>query len=1082
MRIPIFFQPIEKMLCFNKLMFSSRRSSFLLLFFLLILNFASYSQNNQLDQQTIITGNVVDIDGSTLPGVNIVQKGTTNGTVTDIDGNFSLRISKQDAVLVFSYVGHLSQEVKVGNKTRINIVLEADVKGLDEVVVVGYGTVKKSDVTGSLSSVSSEELNEMPAYNINQAMQGKAAGVDIVNTGFSANSTPMIRVRGNRSIKANNDPMYIIDGIPVEAGISEINPMDVESIEVLKDASATAIYGSRAANGVIIITTKRGKAGQVSVNYEGSIGFETPLVDYDLTTGHEWTEIFRDLMRGAGRYAPLYSDPVLDKKILSRNEPVCWESVKMGYEWEDYENEVVKMRPTTAEEKERWGVDEVPVYNPDNVRTYDWRSEGIQTGVTHNHQFSVSGGSDKLQALFSVGYIDRTGMEVGQQFQRVTPRLNLDFQPLPWLRIGMSSSFSSSKNDPGHGVYSGVTNQIPITMPYDSLGNFIMLPFNSAIENPLRDDILNTAEDITTRFLGSYYAEISFLRDFKYRINIGQDTKHRGYGNFEDANSTQRFGNPNWARYRTWLDMNWTVENLLFYNKEIGVHNFGVTLLQSAGAKRWETTTMEGQDYPYTSQLWHKMQTLNDPSLLDLSSDYRREQIASFMGRINYRLKDRYLLTATLRYDGTSKFYDDPNHLLNNNWDYFPSVALAWKINEEAFLQDISAISQLKLRLGYGTTGQSGTSAYETDGTITESLYVFGEEPAKGFRPDKIATRNVGWEKTTSYNAGIDFGLFENRVSGSIDIYNNDTHDLLLDKAIPSVTGYSEVRANIGVVNNKGVELSLNTVNIDNGGFKWESDLVFSKNKEQIVELYGNGLDDLQNQWFLGHPVNSFFTYKYDGIWQPSDAEEMERVNEASGKKFKVGQVRVADINEDGIIDENDRTVVGHSVPDFTGGFTNRFSYKGFTLSAFVYFRVGQGIFNRDTHAPVMTGMENVKFNIHYYSPAATEEENATATHPMPSLARDSYFEAQQYQNASFVKIRHITLEYNFPQRIISKANIKNLGVYVMATNPFLFTNYKYLDPEAQGSYSNTTNTFADKYVPSGVSPKGWVFGLRIGL
>lgn len=1033
--------------------------------------------------QSTVKGSVTDNEGGTLPGVNIMIKGTSIGTVTDFDGNYQLSINSEDDILVFSYVGHIPQEEKVGNRTQINIVLAADVTGLDEVVVVGYGTVKKSDVTGALSSVSSDEIKEMPVYNVNQALQGRAAGVDIVNTSFSANSAPMVRVRGNRSIKANNDPMYIIDGIPVEAGINEINPMDVESIEVLKDASATAIYGSRAANGVILITTRRGKSGEVSVNYEGSIGFETPLVKYPLTNGDEWTEVYRDLMRGAGRYTPLYSDPVLDKKILSRNEPVCWESVKMAYEWEDYENEVVKMRATTADEQERWGVDEVPVYNPDNVRTYDWESEALQTGVTHNHQFSVAGGSDKLRALFSVGYIDREGISIGQTFQRISPRLNLDFQPFPWLKIGMSSSFSSSKNDPGQGIYGGVVSQIPITQPYDSLGNFIMLPFNSAIENPLRDGILNTTEELTSRFLGSYYAEITFLRDFKYRLNVGQDTKHRGYGQFQDANSTQRFGNPNWARYRTWQDMNWTVENLLFFDKEIGNHNIGVTLLQSAGAKRYEYTSMEGQDYPYTSQLWHKMQSLNDPSLLNLSSDYRREQIASFMGRINYRLMDKYLITATLRYDGTSKFYDDPNKLLQNNWDYFPSLALAWKVNEEAFLQDVSAISLLKLRLGYGTTGQSGTRPYETDGTIAESYYVFGEEPAKGYRPDKIATRNVGWEKTTSTNLGIDFGLFENRVSGSVELYDNNTHDLLLDKAIPSVTGYSIVRANIGKVNNRGIEFTLSSINIQNSNsFSWESDLTFSSNQEKIVELYGNGLDDLVNNWFLGHPINSYYTYKNDGIWQPSQSAEMEQLNETSGRMFKVGQIKVVDINEDGLIDENDRTVVGHNVPKFTGGFTNRLSYKGFTLSAFLYFRVGQGIYNRDTHSPVLDGLNNVRFNFNYYSPTATEEENAKATHPQPTLARDPYYEAIMYQEASFAKIRHLTLEYNFPKTLISKANINKLSIYVMATNPFLFTNYKYLDPEAQGTYNNSTNAFEDKYTPAGISPKGLVFGLRIGL
>ncbi|MBN1927577.1 MAG: SusC/RagA family TonB-linked outer membrane protein, partial [Prolixibacteraceae bacterium] len=408
MKIPKTFQASKLIYSFIKNKLTRRLTLFLLAINFLSLNvMASPTINSISQQQVAVTGKVTDTEGKALPGVNIVIKGTTTGTVTDIDGNYKITVDSKDAVLKFLYMGFVGQEVKVGNRTEISVVLSEDITNLDEVIVVGYGTVRKSDITGSLSSVSEETIKEMPVYNVNQALQGRAAGVDIVNTGFSASSAPMVRVRGNRSIKANNDPMYVIDGIPVEAGINELNPMDIESIEVLKDASATAIYGSRAANGVILVTTKRGKAGQVSVNYEGSISLESPLAKFDLATGDEWTEVLRDLMRGAGRYNPLYPDPVLDKKNLGRYEPVCWESVKLGYEWEDFEKEIVKMRPTTAEEKERWGVDEVPVYNPDNVRTYDWESEALRTGVTHNHQFNVIGGSETLRAMFSVGYIDR---------------------------------------------------------------------------------------------------------------------------------------------------------------------------------------------------------------------------------------------------------------------------------------------------------------------------------------------------------------------------------------------------------------------------------------------------------------------------------------------------------------------------------------------------------------------------------------------------------------------------------------------------------------------------------------------------
>lgn len=1035
------------------------------------------SSNSSKLQDIIISGTIVDASGNPLPGVNVVEKGTLNGAVTDLDGKYTITVASSNSVLIFSFIGYLTEEMEAGSSTTLNVTLIEDIMRLDEVVVVGYGTVKKSDITGALASVTSEKIREMPVYNVNQALQGRAAGVDIVNNSFTANSAPMIRIRGNRSIKADNNPMYVVDGIPVEAGISEINPMDVESIEVLKDASATAIYGSRAANGVVLITTKRGKAGKTSVNYEGSLSFENPLVKFYLPNGGEWIETARTAARYNGRYTVPYADYNQDYNQVLRNLHYnCWESVKMGYEWN--ENGTMKMRPTTDEEKDRWGVDQVPIYDPSKVRTYDWESEAlVKNAMSHNHQFSVLGGSEKIAAMLSVGYVNRNGLEIGQHFERISPRLNLDVEASKWLKVGTGNAYSFSLNDPGHGMYGAVTSQLPISLPNDTLGEFLYLPTNDVmIKNPLRDESLNTTEERVSRYMGSYYAEVSLFQGLKYRLNVGLDFRHWRNGYFEDTESSARYPSVNRVRYRQGQDLNWTVENLLFYNKDIGIHSFGATLLQSAGVRRWENTYMVGENYPYTSMLWYRTQATSDPGTLQHESDYERRQIASYMGRVNYSLKDKYLLTASLRYDGSSVFY------VENQWDYFPSFALAWKAHEEAFLKNISAITQMKLRFGYGTTGQSATKPYETDGTLKESLYLFGEEPAKGFAPDRIATRNVGWEKTTSTNLGLDFGLLRNRISGSIDIYNANTNDLLLDKAIPSVTGYSIVRANVGKVRNRGIELSVSSVNINtSGGFKWETDFVFSSNKEEIVEL-DKDQDDIVNGWFRGYPVNSWFTYKYEGIWQISDSALMKKYNRNSNLTFQAGNIRVADTDGNDTINANDRVVVGHNAPKFTGGFTNRFSYKGFELSAFIYFRVGQGIYSRDTHYSQLEGRYNYRFNYNYYSPTATEAENASADHPVPSASRDIYETAIWYKDASFAKIRHITLAYNLPKSLISRANIESLSVYVMATNPFLFTNYKFLDPEAQGSFDNDLNRFETLRTPAGISQKGWVFGVRIGL
>ena len=399
------------------------------------------------------------------------------------------------------------------------------------------------------------------------------------------------------------------------------------------------------------------------------------------------------------------------------------------------------------------------------------------------------------------------------------------------------------------------------------------------IKNPLRDNQYITIEERTNRYLGSYYAEIDIWKGIKYRINAGLDYKHYRRGDFIEPESSRQ-QNVNTAQYRQNERFGWTLENLLFYNKKIGIHDIGVTLLQSAGATKQEETDMKGQNYAYVSQLWYNMESSLSPTLSTLSSDYWRRQIQSYMGRINYGLLDRYLLTATLRYDGASVFSKE------NRWDYFPSFALAWKVNNESFLKNINAISQLKLRIGYGTTGQSGVDPYETDGTLVETLYVYGETAAKGYAPELLATRDVGWEKTTQTNLGIDFGFINNRITGSVELYNANTHDLLMEAKLPAVTGYSITRSNIGKVNNKGIELTLNTINIHNAqGFIWETDIAFAATKEKVVEIYGDNLDDINNNLFIGHPIGSYYTYKYDGILQdtPEDSAWIEKYNGSGG-------------------------------------------------------------------------------------------------------------------------------------------------------------------------------------------------------
>jgi TonB-linked SusC/RagA family outer membrane protein len=1051
----------------KKLYLKHLLNAFLLLLFIEGICFA---------QQKSITGTVVGTNNEPLPGVTVIIKGTSQGTTTNADGTFSIEAGEQD-VLIFSFVGYLTEEVDVGAKTVIDLAMVEDLIGIEEVVVVGYGTVRKSDITGALSSVSSEQIRELPIQNMNQAIQGRAAGVDVFSNNFRPGEAPKIRIRGNRSITASNDPLYILDGMPVLIGINEINPLDIESIEVLKDASAAAIYGSVAANGVILITTRRGSKDGIRVNYDVSYSLDKEIRRLDMMNGGEWAEMRRESNRSIGLYSTDYPNVTEDRNLflLAMPDVNVWESIKMGYEWEDYANEIVAVDE-----------DGIPIYNPDNVRTYDWQDQVLQTGLNQNHQLSISGGTENLGVLLSVGYLNQEGVIKGQAYERITTRLNADYVPLKWFKAGMSTSFAFALQDYGADLYNKAIGQLPVAIPYDSLGNFIRNPGgDDLIKNPLRDDDEILDERRTYSYHGSYYAEVNFgsfwsqLEGLRFRTNVGQEFKHYRRGEFKTAESSDQDGSVNYAHYDQEQTYGWRLENLLYYDKNISIHNIGLTLLQSAGAKREESAEIEAQNLPYESQLWYHMQTTTDATPTNFETDYERRQVMSYMGRINYGLMDKYLLTATLRYDGTSIFYED------NRWDYFPSFALAWKIHNESFMKSITPISQLKLRFGYGVTGQQGARPYETDGSLEESIYVFGNIPAKGYAPEKLATRTVGWEKTAQTNLGLDFGLFLNRISGTIDIYDANTYDLLLDRNLPAVTGYNTVRANIGKVRNRGIEVTLYTVNINtSSGFKWETDITFAKNKEEIVDLYGDDQDDIGNGWFIGHPIASYYDYEYERIWQntPEDSALMALYNTPEhGGSFIAGEIKVVDQNGDTIINTLDRVVLGSNVPDWTGGITNRISFKGFELSAFVYVRWGQGIYNRRL-VPQLAGRYPER-DLEYWTP-----DNTGARYPQPN--RFQFFpdlgESLYYTETSFAKVRNITLSYTFPQSILSKVRINSLNLYVMAVNPFLITDYELLDPEAQGGYRRSTDPNPNSLDPrsqlNALSSKSIVFGARIGL
>jgi TonB-linked SusC/RagA family outer membrane protein len=1017
-------------------------------------------------QEWKLTGKITTDAGEALPGVTIMVKGTSTGTSTAADGTFSLSVPESPGTLMVSFIGYTTREISFsGPVGDLNISLLESVKSLDEVVVVGYGAVKKSDVTGAVSSVTAEQIEQVPVQNLTQALQGRAAGVDIAAGSFRPGEVSGIRIRGNRSVRASNEPLYVVDGIPLAegTGINDFNPLDIESVEILKDASATAIYGSRGANGVVLITTKRGQQGRMSINYDTWVSADQAAVKLDLLDGPGFTELRRQANRNTGRYASPFPDPALDYELF-KQDPHMWESVAMGYEWEDYNNRVPRMRAATAEEQAKYGVNEVPIYNAANVRSTDWQNMALRTAISQSHQLSLRGGTDKMRVAVSGGYLKQEGIQPGQDFTRYNARLSLDYDITKHITVGGTVNPSINIQNFGSNIYGSYIGQIPLAVPYDKEGNVIQLPGGDInIYNPIRDADLIINERRNTRFFGSFYSEAKLLKDLKYRINFGPDFKHHRRGEFEGALSSFRQGGT--SRARNYQDQRFTyvIENLLFYNKQLGTdHNLGVTLLQSAQSNRFESIDVTVSNLPYDSQKWYNLSSTYRGAPDAYAAGFAESTLQSWMGRVNYGFKDKYLLTATGRYDGSSVLAP------GNKWDFFPSLALAWKAQEEAFLKDVSFIDELKLRAGYGTVGQSSIPAYLTGGTLARTPYVFDETPAYGYRPASQPLPDLRWERTTTLNAGIDFGFFK-RVYGTVEVYRANTTNLILPRAVPTVSGYWSVLENIGATRNTGIEVSLTTDNIKtNSGFRWSTDYIFTANKEEFVELYNGAKDDVGNRWFIGQPLQVYYDYQFAGIWQEHEVEEAKKYGKVPG------DIKITDLDGDGKINAQDMMVLGSNRPTWTGSINNTFSWKGFDLTFLVYARVGQMV-NSIFYRPGFGGRyQQVAFP--YWTP-----ENPTNEFPRPinNVDIQQFGSSLQYRDGSFVKVRNISLNYNLPRNLVSRIGGQNMSVYVNFVNPLLFTrNFKGLDPEV----TDPGLTTAEHGQMRGLSTKSYTLGLRVGF
>jgi len=1075
---------------------------------LIIIHKPGESDNIFSSQQiTKITGKVIDSGGGPIPGVSVVVKGTTNGTITNVDGVYSLSNIPETGIISFSFVGMKTQEVTIGKKTVINITLNEESIGLDEVVAVGYGTAKRSDITGALTRVTEKTIKERPVQNAIQAMQGKAAGVDIVSN-VRPGEVSSVTIRGTRSISASNSPLYVVDGIILMGSINDINPNDISSMEILKDASATAIYGSRGANGVILITTKKGSKGQLSVNYDVTTSFDNINSLTDWANSGEAMDRMRLAEINGGTYklgtsALQYPDPQADINKFGNSDPATIKAIQKGYQWNDAEMTSVKTRPATTEELAKGWPAQVPLYNSANIPTTDWQNILTRTGITQNHQLSISAGNETSKLYISFGYYNNEGTQKNQGYNRYTTKINGDITPVKWMTVGASLNASMTRQQYGtinragsatgaKDAYGQALSQYRMAQPFDENGEMILYPGNNKSAptwNPLIDLDNSSDERRAMNLQANLYTEIKFTSWLKYRMNFGSGFRYQRNGAWQGSQSTlRRTATPQTsaASYDTSENFQYMLENLLFFDKTIGVHTFGATLLQSVQNNRSESSNINASKILYDSSEWYNLGANLNGNPDGYGTGFSENSLMSYMFRANYSLKDKYLFTATGRYDGASVLAP------GNKWDFFPSFAVAWKMQEENFMKPISWINELKLRAGYGVVGNSAVGAYSTSGPLSQYKYVFGDIPAIGYNPYNMPNPSLKWETTAQTNIGIDYSLLSHRISGSIELYQSNTSNILMNRNIPAITGYPFITGNIGKMMNKGIELTISTVNVQTKKVRWTTDFNWSKNQEKIVELV-NGKEDMKgNNWYIGQPLQVFRTYKVDGLWQNSSDDLAEiALWKANGYNFEPGQYKPV---EQGIanhkLEDDDKVIVGTVRPKWVAGITNSVSYMNFELSAFVYARIGQKYFS--SLIPGGSTGGNYIGYVRSEDPSNFwSSENTSARWPQPTTnpkaSNADVNRATFINDGSFVSVRNISLAYNVPTQTIERLHIKKLQVYGQILNPIIFGGDVVkagINPDDTNGW-DSTNSIGD---PTGGSNnntmiiRSFVLGVRVGL
>ena len=1019
----------------------------LLLF--LICSFSAKAQNFS------VSGTVTDDAGKNLDGATVREKGSNNSTLTSQAGTFKLNVSSGKAVLQISSIGYESNEITVNNRAEVSVSLKSTNETMDEVVVIGYATVRKKDVTGAVSGINQQDIKSRPVTNAIQAMQGKVAGVDITSN-ERPGTVGNINIRGVRSITASSSPLFVVDGIPLTTGgIEYINPNDIETIDVLKDASATAIYGSRGANGVVIVSTKQGKAGGLQISLNSSVTTENIRNFSPAMNAGESVEFLR-WARFYGGLSPLRGDQPTRLNdsvnvIRATSDQAAWANVAKGWA------------------SGTWNGSQVP--------TTDWTGLVSQQGVTNDHTLSVSGGTNKIKAYSSFGALNTKGTSIGQEFTRYSGKASVDITPKDWFSMGVNLNLTNGIQEfgqsqgvigafvgsPGSSIYESARRLYTYAVPFEANGERVLNPGGDIAFKSVVDEWKYSQDQRRSlRAFGSLYTQLNFgemhpaLKGLKYRMNFGPDFASNQTGIYIDGLSSASSGLSS-ASLRKDQTFSYTLDNLLYYDRVVKKHSFGLTLLQTATKFTADpVNTIVGTGVPFASQKWYTLNSTVIPAAnlsVRSTEDLIERQLHSYMARLTYAYDGKYILTASTRQDGASQFAE------GRKYSMFPSAALAWRIDQENFMKGINWVDDLKLRVGAGVTGNSAVDPYTTKGAINPLFYPFGSAVTAGTLPASVyANQELGWEKTTQYNYGLEFSLFKRRISGQVDFYTSQTKDLLLRREIPTITGFGTTLQNIGQTANRGIDIGINTTNITSKNFQWSSSLNASWQKEKIVSLANGKSNDINNRWFIGQPVGVIYGIKSNGLWKASDSEEMQKFNAnlTPATAFKPGNVRPVDQNGDYKIDaNNDRVILGNTRPRWILGMTNSFSYKKFELSVFVYGRLNY-LFN--TGGEAMTARAATR-KLNYYTEVNTD---ADYQRPLYSTGNgDIYSGSLGFQKASFIKVRNISASYAFTGKALKAITLSNLRAFVQVANPGrLYSKIDFLDMDVTSATSNRGFTF----------------------